>query len=709
MIDIPNYPLDLTAVSPQNLITGEVRKFITDEDRVFIPSGGPFFVRSLVLRDNQNNVELVPNLDFKILHINNDATKASGYSVCSVITVTNFEVSEVNLTYQVIGGMYGQLMPNIYDLLKNYDIHNKVSWFTDVYAKPETYPPAPHFHNGNDFSEWDRISIRLDEIIQAMINKDRYSWQSVYQYIERKVNTALDNVDTNKIANRTKALEDGLVDFIELVQNNYLTEDDYVAGNTELLNLLNGKFSELIDAVNNQNTTFTTNLTSLNDNLNNVKVVQNELVTANQRAEDYLKQIVDKIGNISSGNTGGGTGGVTPRGYSITATPNPLNANTQSVIRFKSANTALNETATVVFQQISMIGGVSTDERFTTTVKLINGEGVLNVRPPYAVYIGDQGMSLLIKDSTGDSGSATFAIAAPSQTSTGGNGGTGGTGGTGNTGGGTPTQTTHTYTISVTPNPVNAGSSSSYRIVSSNPNTNEAVTVSYYQDSSSGGGGGGTVPVHYSTIATIVNGVGVASITPPYPQSVTQFNKMVVSVTNGKGSSGSGTFNISQTQVVTPTTTPYIYLISRPGMTFSYPLKGGEGVCNFKYRSEIYTDGQPNAALTSSYSGSGVTIVADLTVFLTTTSKPVDGASFGVTTRHEMPTVRVTMTGASPEGTVKFNIPDYSEHINGAADYRLSIDGRVVSVNGTNYNAIIIDANFSIAGTSTPSWLQLHG
>lgn len=315
-------------------------------------------------------------------------------------------------------------------------------------------------------------------------------------------------------------------------------------------------------------------------------------------------------------------------------------------------------------------------------------------------------MSLLIKDSTGDSGSATFAIAPPSQTSTGGTG-TGGTGGTGSTGGGTPTQTTHTYTISVTPNPVNAGSSSSYRIVSSNPNTNEAVTVSYYQDSSSGGGG--SVPVHYSTIATIVNGVGIASITPPYPQSVTQFNKMAVSVTNGKGSSGSGTFNISQTQVVTPTTTPYIYLISRPGMTFSYPLKGGEAVCNFKYKSEIYTDGQPNAALTNSYSGAGVSIVADLTVFLTTTTKPADGASFGVTTRHEMPTVRVTMTGGAPEGTVKFNIPDYSEHINGAADYRLQIEGRVVSLNGTNYNAIIIDSEFMIAGTSTPSWLQLHG
>lgn len=203
-----NYPLDLTAEQPRNKVTDELRTFVNEVDRVFIPAAGPFFVRSFIIKDANSEQPLKPNLDFKILHLLEDATKVSGYSVCAVVYVTNPEITKVTMDYQVIGGEYGDLAPMIREFLINNPVRSiDVDWFTQVHNKPDSFLPAAHYHSGEDFSEWDRISIRLDEIIQAMVHKDRYSWQAVYDYLNRKIDVTIGNYDPDKLLSRIVELE----------------------------------------------------------------------------------------------------------------------------------------------------------------------------------------------------------------------------------------------------------------------------------------------------------------------------------------------------------------------------------------------------------------------------------------------------------------------------------------------------------------------
>ena len=194
-IVVPNFPLDLTSTDPRNRITNEQHTFVTDTDRVFVPSAGPFYVSSFVIRNATTGAILKPTIDYKLLHPDIDAIHESGLHVCCVVFVVNDAISSVSIDYQVIGGQYSDLIPVVRELLANTDtIQPTINWYTQVYAKPDSYPPAPHWHTGNDFSEWDRIALRLDEIMSALVYKDRYSWQSAYDYVDRIVKLASDSL-----------------------------------------------------------------------------------------------------------------------------------------------------------------------------------------------------------------------------------------------------------------------------------------------------------------------------------------------------------------------------------------------------------------------------------------------------------------------------------------------------------------------------------
>ena len=197
-IVVPNFPLDLTSTDPRNRITNEQHTFVTDTDRIFVPSAGPFYVSSFVIRNATTGVILKPTIDYKLLHPDIDAIHESGLHVCSVVFVVNDAISSVSIDYQVIGGQYSDLIPVVRELLANTDtIQPTINWYTQVYAKPDSYPPAPHWHTGEDFSEWDRIALRLDEIMSALVYKDRYSWQSAYDYVDRIVKLASDSLRTD--------------------------------------------------------------------------------------------------------------------------------------------------------------------------------------------------------------------------------------------------------------------------------------------------------------------------------------------------------------------------------------------------------------------------------------------------------------------------------------------------------------------------------
>lgn len=195
------YPLDLTGKLESNLIQHEVHTFDTPESRIFVPNAGSFFTASLNIRDNKGNL-LRPIVDYQVLYLQEEATLESGKNVESVIWVINEKIPEVILSYQAIGGQYSNTVAGIkQELQRSGPHHNTVDWETNVFNKPDAYPPAPHRHLIGDVQGWEYFGVYLDGIRKAILASDYPSWESVFNYFNRLV-------DSNLRIELTKLIDD---------------------------------------------------------------------------------------------------------------------------------------------------------------------------------------------------------------------------------------------------------------------------------------------------------------------------------------------------------------------------------------------------------------------------------------------------------------------------------------------------------------------
>lgn len=221
-IDPRGFPLDLTAKNPRNEVTGDTRTLSSNADKTFIPDGGPFYTDTLIVRSG--NRILKPIVDYVCLHLIKEATIESGYDVSAIVHIHDDTISTVTMQYQVVGGEYGNTVPVIRQLLENAAaIEKGVNWNTQVYAKPDVFPPAPHFVSGKDFSDWNDVVISLDNIHRGLAYKERASWNSFYIYVENLIKRYMALVDLSIYYNKTQ-IHELIGDFV--VKNTVYTKNE---------------------------------------------------------------------------------------------------------------------------------------------------------------------------------------------------------------------------------------------------------------------------------------------------------------------------------------------------------------------------------------------------------------------------------------------------------------------------------------------------
>ena len=190
------YPKDLTMSLASNHIEREVKAFSKAEDRIFVPDGGPFFSQSLIIKDS-NGLPLKPQVDYKLLYLNEGATLEAGRDIVSVIWVMKETISSVLLDYRVVGGDYGNTVNAIMQEIKKAGpIQKNVDWNVNVYGKPHQFPPAPHFHTPDTFTGWQMVYEQLEGIRKAIIAGDDVSWEAHYNYINRLMNGLETNLNS---------------------------------------------------------------------------------------------------------------------------------------------------------------------------------------------------------------------------------------------------------------------------------------------------------------------------------------------------------------------------------------------------------------------------------------------------------------------------------------------------------------------------------
>ena len=115
------FPVDLLGTAPSNKVVGEVRTIQRNEDRIFIPTGGPFFTKSLKVW--AGTTLLTVKKDYQAMDLNRDATIDSGKEVCNAIQLKH-SATTFTLEYQVIGGEYTDMAEELASFIKGTPIND---------------------------------------------------------------------------------------------------------------------------------------------------------------------------------------------------------------------------------------------------------------------------------------------------------------------------------------------------------------------------------------------------------------------------------------------------------------------------------------------------------------------------------------------------------------------------------------------------------
>lgn len=181
---IYKYPLDLTGRNPNNLVLGEPHVLPTGVNRAVVPNYGAFYSASLVVRDADSGVALVPHEQFKAIQLYQEATEKTGQEVTAALVVTDTNVSEnIIIDYQAIGGEFSYSVTGLREMLSQLDIDNRPVRWGDILGKPNLYPAAPHLHDAGDLYGFEYMVEAIDTLRHAIMVGQEGTLGELRQYV----------------------------------------------------------------------------------------------------------------------------------------------------------------------------------------------------------------------------------------------------------------------------------------------------------------------------------------------------------------------------------------------------------------------------------------------------------------------------------------------------------------------------------------------
>ena len=164
------HELDLTGVSPNNLVANEPHTMKARNRRIVVPLYGGFYCESLVVTDTVTGRALIDNQDYIVDDFLQVPMDLSGKEIATTIVVINKAVSAtVSLTYQTIGGLYSVNADELKQQIETLKLDNRPVLWDNIIGKPDAYPPAPHMHDIGDAYGFEYIVHVLERIRQAIL------------------------------------------------------------------------------------------------------------------------------------------------------------------------------------------------------------------------------------------------------------------------------------------------------------------------------------------------------------------------------------------------------------------------------------------------------------------------------------------------------------------------------------------------------------
>lgn len=182
---IIKYPLDLTGLSPDSLVTNESHTAPRERARGFAPKYGAFFTKSVRIIHVGTGQPLAAGRDFICLHLYEKATRATGQEVCAAVLITNDAMDgEFLITYQALGGEFSGNVEVIENLLAQLALDNRPVKWGDILGLPNAFPPSEHLHDIDDLYGFEYMVEALERIRAAILLGDYHDHDEIRQRIE---------------------------------------------------------------------------------------------------------------------------------------------------------------------------------------------------------------------------------------------------------------------------------------------------------------------------------------------------------------------------------------------------------------------------------------------------------------------------------------------------------------------------------------------
>jgi len=166
------YPFDPYGNKPENLVLNELQALQVpgrDDFYFIIPKAAPFFVRSLVVRNDATGDVYNEGVDYVIGHYFVEAMNKTGQSIAGSIRFLRRDISGiVSLTYQTLGGEWGFDDTAILAELSNKMVNPLTRAWAQVDTLPAAFPPIPHDQRVDDLIGFGDVVEAVGNIVSAI-------------------------------------------------------------------------------------------------------------------------------------------------------------------------------------------------------------------------------------------------------------------------------------------------------------------------------------------------------------------------------------------------------------------------------------------------------------------------------------------------------------------------------------------------------------
>lgn len=183
-----NYPLDLTGRSFTNRVVNEAYKIGLVRGRMFATKGGPFYGNTCSLYDIDTGRELVPKVDYKLLHYYQEATDRADQPVYAAIQIVNSDVSEnVGATLQYVGGEFSWSYEAIADAIKSLEEDGRPVYWGELVGVPSEWNPTHHLHDIRNAYGWKSVAFAIARLEDAILKGSTASMGLLTSTVDAKL------------------------------------------------------------------------------------------------------------------------------------------------------------------------------------------------------------------------------------------------------------------------------------------------------------------------------------------------------------------------------------------------------------------------------------------------------------------------------------------------------------------------------------------